>query len=339
MKRKRGVNTYTDLITNENVVLDFIHRRARKIFSRGERIAVKLHMGEPGNRHFIKPSLTKRVIGVLLETGCRPFIFDSPVVYRSQRNNERGYLQSAADHGYSEHNIGAPIVISNRSSPVKGTHMDFEICAEPLEADGVFLLTHVKGHIACGMGGTIKNIGMGCMSKETKGAIHEGGEPIYTEGCTQCSTCVGNCPTNNIRIVDDHPQFDATWCPGCSNCVLVCPEKCIRPRLATFDDHLAEAAVLAHERFKKVYAVNVLKEITKLCDCVANSGPVILEDIGYVCGTDMLSVDIAALEIIAESSGREDLFSDHNRRSPWGHIRAAAQLMKRNLTVSIRRTA
>ncbi len=326
-----------DFIKNENVLFEFMRRNAKKVFSPGDRIAVKLHMGEPGNRHYIKPSLTKRVIDTLRDIGCHPFIFDSPVVYRSQRNNERGYLQCAADHGYSERTIGAPIVISNRSVPVKGAHMDFEICAEPLEADGVFLLTHVKGHIASGMGGTIKNIGMGCMSKETKGAIHEGGEPIYTEGCTQCGSCVENCPTDNIRIIDDHPLFDATWCPGCSNCVLVCPEGCIRPRRATFDDQLAEAAVLAHERFTKAFAVNVLKNITKLCDCVANSGPIILEDIGYMCGTDMLSVDIAALEIIGEASGNKDLFSDHSKRSPWGHVRAAAKLMKRDLNVSIRR--
>lgn len=331
------MNTTTDLIKNEKTLIDYLHEKVNEIFSEGDRIAVKLHMGEPGNQHYIKPSLAKQVIETLLDIGCHPFIFDSPVVYRSQRNNERGYLQCAADHGYSEHNIGAPIIISNRSTAVKGARMEFEICAEPLEADGVFLLTHVKGHIASGMGGTIKNIGMGCMSKETKGAIHTGGEPIYTEGCTQCGSCVENCPTDNIRIADDHPQFDVTWCPGCSNCVLVCPEKCIRPRLAIFDDHLAEAAVLAHERFKKVYAVNVLLEITKLCDCVANAGPVILEDIGYVCGTDMLSVDIATLEIIAEMSGREDLFSDHNKRSPWGHLRAAAKLMQRNLDVSIRK--
>lgn len=331
------LNTEVCFIKTEDALFEFMRVNVQETFTPGDRIAVKLHMGEPGNRHYIKPSLTKRVVDTLREIGCRPFIFDSPVVYRSRRNNERDYLQCAAEHGYAEHTIGAPVFVSDRSTPVKGAHMDFEICAEPLEADGVFLLTHLKGHIACGMGGAIKNVGMGCMSKKTKGAIHEGGEPVYTEGCTQCGSCVEHCPTDNIRIVEERPRFDVTWCPGCSNCVLVCPQECIRPRLATFDDHLAEAAVLAHERFKKVYAVNVLKDITKLCDCVADSGPVILEDVGYVVGTDMLSVDIAGLEIIAEVSGRNDLFADHNTRSAWGHVRAAAGFMKRDLNVSIRR--
>jgi uncharacterized Fe-S center protein len=98
---------------------------------------------------------------------------------------------------------------------------------------------------------------------------------------------------------------------------------------------LAEAAVLAHDRFKKVFAVNVLKDITKLCDCVADSGPIIIDDIGFICGNDMLSVDVASLVIIAEISGREDIFADYNMRSSWGHVRAAAKLMNRDTTVSI----
>ncbi len=331
------MNNVVDFIKQDQTFLDFLPERLPGIFSRGDRIAVKLHMGEPGNRTHIKHSLTKGVIAALHGMGCRAFIFDSPVVYTSRRNNERGYLQCAAEHGYTEHNIGAPIVVSNRSVQLKGSRMNYHLAADPLEADGVLLLTHLKGHLACGMGGSIKNVGMGCMAKETKGAIHEGGEPRYTDGCTQCGACIEDCPTDNIRIVDDHPRFDVTWCPGCSNCVLSCPEHCIQPRVATFDDLLAEAAVLAHDRYKRIFAVNVLKNITKLCDCIADSGPVLLDDIGYLCGGDMLSVDIAALKTIEEVSGREDIFSDHNKRSPWGHVRSAAKLMERDLTVSIRR--
>jgi uncharacterized Fe-S center protein len=336
-ERNTKVKGEAALITSDSMLLEYLRGRFETTFRPGERIAVKLHMGEPGNAHYIKPETAKHIVDILRDIGCAAFIFDSPVVYRSQRNNERGYLQCAADHGYTELTVGAPIVVSNRSVAVDGAHMQYEISAEPVEADGVVLLTHVKGHLASGMGGAIKNIGMGCMSKETKGAIHNGGEPTYAEGCTQCGTCVESCPTDNIRIVDDGPRFDVTWCPGCSNCILSCPEECIHPRVAPFDDLLAEAAVLAHERFKKVFALNVLKRITKLCDCIADSGPIILGDIGYLCGGDMLSVDIASLEVVSEVSGKDDLFAEHNMRTPWGHVRAAAKLMKRDLAVSMSR--
>jgi uncharacterized Fe-S center protein len=331
------MDTAVDFVREDAALFDLLERRLGGLFAAGDRVAVKLHMGEPGNIHYIKPHLTKGIISVLKKTGCDPFIFDSPVVYRSMRNNRAGYLQCAADHGYTESALGVPIVISNAQVKVEGPRMSYHLCAEPLEADGVLLLTHVKGHLASGMGGAIKNVGMGCVSKETKGAIHAGGEPVYNGGCTQCGTCVECCPTDNIRIVDDRPVFDATWCPGCSNCVLSCPEHCITPRVATFDELLAEAAVLAHERFKKRYAVNVLKSISRLCDCVADSGPLITGDIGYACGPDMLSVDVASLDLLEEASQRRDIFAEWNKRSPWGHVRAAAEALRRECTVTIRR--
>lgn len=324
------------LIKDDSVLVDFLQPIFRNHFSSGDRIAVKLHMGEPGNVHFIKPEQVKPITDALVNAGCKPYLFDTPVIYRSPRDNVTSYLESAAEHGFTEHFLDIPIVVSNRSAAVQGNLMEYQLASDPLEADAVLLLSHVKGHMASGMGGAIKNVGMGCMSKETKGAIHKGGEPYYTKGCTQCMECVENCPTENIRIDEDRPWFDCTWCPGCSNCAIVCPENCISPTLGLFDELIAEAASLAHSRYKKVYAINVLKNITRLCDCVANSGPVLLDDIGFICGKDMLSVDIASLRLIAEKSGREDLFAEHNKRSSWGHVRAAAAFMRRDLDVAVR---
>jgi uncharacterized Fe-S center protein len=325
-------------IKDEEALFEFLNDKLAEVFSPHDRIAVKLHMGEPGNIYFIKHSFTKRIIDILKNLGCNPYVFDTPVIYRSPRSRVNSYLKSAAEHGYTEEKIGAPVVISNRCIQVSGERMDYDIALDPIEADGIVLLTHFKGHMASGIGGAIKNIGMGCMSKETKGSIHEGGEPYYTEGCTQCLSCVESCPTENIRIDGNQPRFDCTWCPGCSNCAIICPESCISPKVALFDELIAEAAVLAHDRYKKVYAVNVLKNISRYCDCVADSGPIVLEDLGFLCASDMLTADIASLEMIKRASGREDLFFEHNKRSPWGHVRAAAEMMGRNLDVSIRET-
>lgn len=327
----------TVFVKDDGTLVSYLRSVLGNIFAPDDRIAIKLHMGEPGNKHFLNHAFTKRIIDVLLEIGCKPFIFDTPVVYGSPRNNIKGYLDTAEEHGYSERTLRVPVVISDRSVAVKGTRMSYKLAADPLEADGVMLVSHVKGHIACGMGGAIKNIGMGCMAKETKGAIHTGGEPLYTEGCIECKACVENCPTENIRLDEGRPHFDSTWCSGCSNCALVCPENCISPKTALFDELLSEAAVLAHDRFKKVFAVNVMKNITRLCDCIADSGPVIQNDIGHICCTDMLSADIASLEMIGEASGNDDLFYEHTMRSPWGHVDAAAVMMKRGRDVTIRK--
>lgn len=323
-------------IRSDDALFAFLAEELRSVFAPDDRVAIKLHMGEPGNPYFIPAAFTKRVARCLRDLGARPFVFDSPVVYASPRGSAETYLAAAAAHGYAEGTLHCPVVVSNRSVPLEGSRMTYHACADLLEADGVLLLTHVKGHDACGMGGAIKNVGMGGLSKETKGAIHTGGEPVYGDGCTQCGECVASCPTDNIRLAAEGPTFGATWCPGCSNCVLACPAGCIEPRLATFDELLAEGAVLAHAKFRKRYAVSVLKNIAKHCDCMADAGPIIADDAGFICAPDMLTADIASLETIARTSGREDLFAEHHKHSPWLHVRAAARFMGRDTTLSTR---
>jgi uncharacterized protein len=321
---------------SDDALVAFLAERLGRVFAPGDRVAIKLHMGEPGNKYFIAAPLAKRVVDCLASLGAKPFIFDSPVVYSSPRSDERRYLDAAAGHGYSKKELGCPVVVSNGSSPVKGSHMAYRVCKDLLKADGVLLLTHVKGHVACGMGGAVKNVGMGCVAKETKGAIHTGGEPVYAEGCTQCGTCVESCPTGNIALDPAGPRFGVTWCPGCSNCVLVCPARCIRPRVATFDELLAESAASAHGRFKKSYSVNVLRNISKFCDCMSNPGPLIAKDIGFVCADGMVAADAATLEVIAKETGREDIFAEQHKHSPWGHVRAAARFMDTDTAVDVK---
>lgn len=330
------MNIEVAFLENNETLVEFLQRKFEDSFNTGDKVAVKTHMGEPGNPYYIRPELARTICEILSGIGCKPFIFDTPVVYSSPRDSVDGYLKSAAAHGYSDKSLGFPVVVSDRGVEAEGSIMTYELAEVPLKADGVILLSHVKGHIACGMGGAIKNIGMGCVTKKTKWAIHSGGEPVYERGCVQCGECVEGCPTKNIRIDAERPHFDCTWCSGCSNCAIVCPEKCIAPRTALFDDMLAEAAVIAHERFENVYAVNVLENISKLCDCIASSGPIIVPDIGFICGDDMLSVDAASLEMIEKVSGKDDIFAEHNIRSPWGHIRATAKFMNREISVTLR---
>jgi uncharacterized Fe-S center protein len=186
------------------------------------------------------------------------------------------------------------------------------------------------------MGGAIKNVGMGCMSKSTKGAIHSGGEPVYGDGCTECGACVENCPTDNIRLERGRPFFDASWCPGCSNCIISCPENCISPRTEIFDSLLAEAATIAFGKFGGSYAINVMQNMTQLCDCVADAGPVLADDSGFVCGADMVSVDIASLDILEKETGSKDRFAEYNKKSSYTHVEEAARLLGRDMEVTIK---
>ncbi len=321
----------------ESDILEYLKEKFADVFSPDERIAVKIHMGEPGNKYYIKSDFTRKIIEIMLDMECSPFIFDSPVTYRSPRGSVEGYRKSAAEHGYNQENMGVPVIISDRSAPMKGRYSDYQVVLDPLEADGVVLLTHFKGHVASGMGGSIKNVGMGCMSKDTKEMIHSGGEPEYQKGCTECGTCVENCPTDNIELREGRPFFDQTWCPGCSNCVLVCPEDAIAPGLETFGRLIADAACAAHAGFRKSVSINVMKNITKLCDCIASSGPIILDDVGFIVADDMLTADIASLNMVEEASGEKEFFRKHNLTSGWHHVSEAAEILERDRKVDIKR--
>jgi len=295
------------------------------IFKPEEKIAVKLHMGEPGNKYYLRPAVVKVYVDILKEIGCKPFLFDSPVVYAGPRNKSADYLKAAAEHGFSESTMGCPVVVSNESITVKGKDMEHLVCKTLVDADGVFVLTHVKGHICTGFGGAIKNLGMGAVSKETKGKIHVGGEPEYVGGCTLCGICSSKCPLDHIRYDDKRPQFDKNWCCGCSNCVRYCPEKALKTKIDLFDYLLSEGAHAAWVNFKKSYYVNIIKNIAKICDCNKDGGPIVLEDVGVAFSKDIIAVDKASLDLMNKKAGK-DLFEEIHFKPPLIHIKDGADL-------------
>ena len=120
----------------------------------------------PG-KHFLNPDYAKAVVDVCKELKLKPFLFDSPVDYNSPRHFSKGYQLVAKKHGFGF----TDIKISNESVKVKGKHMDYDVCKELIEADGVIVLTHVKGHLCSGFGGAIKNLGMGAVTRGTKKEI------------------------------------------------------------------------------------------------------------------------------------------------------------------------
>ncbi len=308
------------VIFSEELDKNELKQELEAVFDPGDKVAVKLHMGEPGNSYAFRPEDVKVYVETLKQIGAEPFLFDSPVIYSGPRHTSEGYQKVAEKKGFAEI---APVVISNDSFVEKGL-IDYGVCTPPVEADGVLILTHVKGHPCSGFGGAIKNLGMGALTKETKGKIHSGGEPIYTEGCTQCGECVARCPNDHVRI-EKRPYFDQNWCCGCSNCAIFCPENAIKTKIATFDKLLAEGAHMAEKNYKKTYYVNVIKNLTKLCDCVSDPGEPVMGDVGFVMGRDIVSVEKASLDKINEKAG-EDVFREIHHKSPLKHIKEAQKL-------------
>jgi uncharacterized Fe-S center protein len=292
-------------------------------FEPGERVALKLHFGEPGNSTRLKPGTVRPFVDILKTHNIHPFLFDSPVMYHSPRNTAESYLAVAKKHGFFD--LGCPVVISDEPHTVETQYLPFHLCQDLVEADGVFLLSHFTGHDCSGAGGSIKNLGMGGMTRETKAAMHRGAQPLPVDTCSLCSKCQEVCPTNNIRLMETSVSFDKTVCIGCSKCIYACPEGNIKPRIATFDFLLALAAHCAHRACKKVLCINIMKNITRLCDCTPTPGQVLAEDLGMLLSHDIVSVDKAGYDLVFNQYGF-DVFKVLNRKSPLKHIEEAHNL-------------
>ena len=67
----------------------------------------------------------------------------------------------------------------------------------------------------------------------------------------------------------------------------------------------AEAAKAVSEQFSKenILCINSLKKVTERCDCSSPSPPV-SKDIGYIYGTEPLSIDIETGRLLREAKAR-----------------------------------
>lgn len=50
---------------------------------------------------------------------------------------------------------------------------------------------------------------------------------VDVEKCTGCETCVAECPSEAIKMVDEKAVIDEEDCVDCGVCVDACPEEAI----------------------------------------------------------------------------------------------------------------
>ena len=287
----------------------------------GKRIAVKLHFGEPGNPAAFTPLHILPLTDLLGELGITFFLYDSSVAYPSPRGRTASHREAALAKGWGS--LGEVRTDDDRVIQVKGRHLTYEVCAPLAEADGVLVVSHLKGHVCCGFGGALKNLGMGCLSKKSKMAIHDGGSPVFTGECSGCGVCVPACPIGGIELQGGKAVF--VTCYGCSGCAAVCPTQAISPKVAPFEELLAGGAKAAASRFKSAYYLTFMGNITRMCDCERSPGEIIAKDCGWLASADPVAIDRAGHDIVTATAG-EDVFLKSNLKSGLGQIEAAEKL-------------
>ncbi|MBN2043038.1 MAG: DUF362 domain-containing protein [Candidatus Aenigmarchaeota archaeon] len=266
-------------------------------------VAIKLHMGEKGGKPPIPVEDVRVIFEILESSGCRPFLIDTTVLYKSIRNTREGYLGIAKDNGYGEF----PIVIADDHLFVEKNGI--RISKQITDADSILVLSHATGHILTGFGGAVKNLGMGCLTKDGKRKVHQWTQPRHDDAkCASCGACIEACPRQLISFGEDGKlKIDYTHCGGCRRCVLACPtganwhpEDGVKRSFETFA--VAAKSVISFFQKNRVMYLTSLNGVTPLCDCSGTPGEIACKDIGYLVEDDPLKIDQKAVELITKEN-------------------------------------
>lgn len=273
--------------------------------SKGDLVAIKLHVGELGNPSYVQPFFVHDLIRKVKDIGGKPFLTDSNTLYNAQRHNAYDHMNTALMNGFNM----APFIVADglksenyRIIKTKGILPEIEVSGAIAEADAMIVISHTKGHELSGFGGAIKNLGMGCTPAAGKLRQHRTvGLEIDQSKCTGCGKCYEVCEDHLPEIVEGKARNTSPLCMRCPVCKAECPVFAIRfTNQENICKALASAAYGVLSTFKqgKVSYVSFAKDITSYCDCLPNPGNPIMEDVGILASNSSVSIDAAFLSMV-----------------------------------------
>ena len=288
-----------------------------EVVSNGDLVAIKMHFGEKGGHAYIRPTFVRRVVDQVKANNGKPFLTDSSTLYPGERKEAVSALTCAIENGFAYAVVNAPLIMSDglrgHSSQrvnVPGDLLnEVDICLEIIEADALIVLSHFKCHELTGFGGAIKNLAMGCSSREGKLEQHSTLGPTISESdCTTCGACLKACAHEAIDLSSGKAVLDAERCTGCGRCITACEPRAIRVQWneesALVMKKMAEYSVGAITgKEKKSLFVNFITQVSPSCDCYGHSDAPIVPDIGIVASTDPVALDQACADLVNQAHG------------------------------------
>ena len=301
-------------------------------------VAIKMHLGEPGNLSYLRPNYARAVVDVVRELGGKPFITDCNTLYVGGRKNALDHLDSAYANGFNPFQTGCHTIIADGLKgldevevPVEGGEYvkNAKIGRALMDADVVISLTHFKGHEQAGFGGAMKNLGMGGGSRAGKMEQHAAGKPSVSQkrciGCRQCEKICAHGAFSfdqtyehefaNGKVREVHvASIDHSKCVGCGRCIAVCNQDAIRP------DYNQAAEVLNYkiaEYTKAIvdgrpcFHISLAIDVSPNCDCHDENDKPIVGDIGFFASFDPVALDQACIDAVQAATALPDTEYTH----------------------------
>jgi uncharacterized Fe-S center protein len=297
----------------------------KEVIKEDDRVIIKTHFGAYGNLMYLRPALLRKVVDLVKNQKGWPILAETGGLgygagFYGGRTTSAEYYKMAAANGYSIGTMGAPIVLLDGywgtdtfTVPIKGKYLKrVEVAMALRDADVVVVMTHFKGHGGTGMGGTLKNLGIGCVGKYSKTMMHGPENPIVNaDECKgpDCSLCIRVCPTRCITI-NPKVEIDFDRCIHCIHCVSACRQAESKAITANWGEdppastkRMIENALgvlegVGRDRF---YYFNVAFDISQFCDCMPVGPPALVPDLGIFASRDPVAIDAASIDKLNEA--------------------------------------
>jgi hypothetical protein len=325
------INSQLKKLLEKSKVLDIIGKK--------DKVVVKMHFGEAGNTGYVRPVHVRVICDELKHKGAVAALSDANTLYRGKRLNAADHLVLARQHGFTKKAVGIdPVIPDDKKKadgieiPINQKHIQTAKVARLfVDCAAIVSIAHFKGHALTGFGGTIKNIGMGCATREGKLAQHCDASPVfYPDKCLGCGECEIVCPPEAITIEDEKAVVDRSKCIGCASCVEACPNMAIFIDTEAGDavqEKMAEYAyaVLGNKKGKACF-LNFALRINQECDCWPFKNPRIAPDLGIFASLDPVAIDKASFDLVNQASGKDVFKQAHPKEDSLKQLRYAREI-------------
>lgn len=280
-------------------------------YNNDEIVPIKLTIGDSACVRNVHPELVKLVVAHVKKQGAKPFLFDTSVIYKGERQNAVDHMNLAQSKGFGHARVGAAFIVADGVFGQDGK--EFTVAEGHIHkiktpsfvgmVDNLVVISHVTGHIVSAYAGAIKNVAMGMACKPTKQVQHSSLKPsVVVKKCTACGCCVALCPAKAVTLEGEKAFINPQKCVGCGECLCACKFDAIyinwHEEPLVFCQRMVEVAGCILSKFKRAVFVNFALDITKECDCISTKDePMVSDTFGILASCDSVSIDKATADL------------------------------------------